>query len=180
MHATYIPFQLPSVGHSVFFWEFSCTRRTYHFNYQVWGFLFFFWEFLCTRRTYHFNYQVWGFPVSFGNFRARDVRTISTTKCGVFCFLLGIFVHATYIPFQLPGVGFSGFFWEFSCTRCTYHINYQVWGFLFSFGNFCARDVHTISTTRCGVFRFLLGIFVHATYVPWPLDNTGARSGSPQ
>ena len=61
-----------------------------------------------------------------------------------------------------------------------YHFNYQVWGILFSFGNFRARDVCTISTTKCGAFCFLLGIFVHTTYVPWLLDNTGACLGSPQ
>ena len=81
-----------------------------------------------------------------GNFRARNVRTISTTKCGAFRFLLGIFMHATYIPFQLPSVGLSGFFWEFSCMQRTYHFNYQVWGFPVSLGNFRARDIRTMAT----------------------------------
>ena len=133
-------------GLSDLYRKFLCTRCMYHFNYQVWGFPVSAGQFSCTRRTYHFNYQVWGFPVSFGNFHARDVRAISTTKCGAFYFLLGIFVHATYVPFQLPSVGLSSFFWEFSWTRCTYHFNYQVRGFPVSLGNFHARGVRTMAT----------------------------------
>ena len=84
------------------------------------------------------------FPICIGNFCTSGVRIISTTKCGAFRFLLGIFVHATYVPFQPASVGHSVFSWEFSCTRRTYHFNYQVWGFPVSFGNFRARDVRTI------------------------------------
>ena len=85
MHATYVPFhQLPSVGLPGFFRKFSCTRCTYHFT----------------------NYQVWGFLVSSGNFRARNVHTISpTTKCGASRFLQEIFVHATYVPCSTDNTG---------------------------------------------------------------------------
>ena len=87
VHATYVPFhQLPSVGLPGFFRKFLCTRRTYHST----------------------NYQVWGFPVFSGNFRARDVRTISpTTKCGASRFFQEIFVHATYIPAQPTILGLA-------------------------------------------------------------------------
>ena len=132
VHATYVPFhQLPSVGLPGFFRKVSCTRRTYYFtNYQCGASRFlqeifvhatyvpfhqlpsvglpsFFRKVLCTRRTYHFtNYQVWGFPVSSGNFRARDVRTISpTTKCGASRFLQEIFVHVTYVPCSTDNTG---------------------------------------------------------------------------
>ena len=47
-------------------------------------------------------------------------------------------------------------------------------------GNFRALDVSTIFTTKCGAFHFSQEIFVHVAYVPWPPDNTGARSGLPQ
>ena len=100
VHATYVH-QLPSVGLPGFFRKFLCARCTYHFT----------------------NYQVWGFPISSGNFRARNVRTISpTTKCGASRFLQEILVHVTYVPFhQLPSVGLPGLFRKFSCTRRTYH-----------------------------------------------------------
>ena len=81
-----------------------------------------------------------------------------------------ILVHATYVPFhQLPSVGLSVFVRKFWCTRRTYHFtNYQVWGFPFLSGDFCARDVRTISpTTKCGAFCFCQEIFVHATYAPF-------------
>ena len=102
MHATCVPFhQLLSVGLPGFFRKFSCTGRAYHFT----------------------NYHVWGFPVFSGNFRARDVRTISpTTKCGASRFFQEIFVHTTYVSFT----------------------NYHVWGFPVFSGNFCARDVCTM------------------------------------
>jgi len=40
-----------------------------------------------------------------GNFRASDVRTISSTKCGAFRFLQEIFVHRTYVPWLTDNTG---------------------------------------------------------------------------
>ena len=91
-----------------------------------------------------------------GNFRACNVCTIQTIKCGAFRFpSQESFVHETY---------------------SMYHSNYQVWGFPLFTGNFHAHDVHTIRTTKCGAFQFSQEILVHAMYVPWPTDNAGARS----
>ena len=83
---------------------------------------------LCTRGSSGTTTNCGDFPICIGNFCARDVRTISTSKCGAFRFLLGIFVHAMYVPFQLLSVGLSGFFREFSCTRRTYHGHLTILG----------------------------------------------------
>ena len=161
MCATYVPFhQLPSGGLSGSFRKFSCARCTYHFT----------------------SYQVGDFPVPSGNFRVRDVHTISpATKWGTFRFLQEIFVCATYVPFhQLPSGGLSGSFRKFSCARRTYHFtSYQVGDFPVPSGNFRVRDVRTISpATKWGIFRFLQEIFVCATYVPFHQLPSGGRSGS--
>ena len=120
--------------------------------------------------------------------------------CGLFRKFLCAQCMYHFTNYQL-----SCFFKKSSCAQHTYHFtNYQVWGFPVPLGNFCVCDVRTISsTTKCGlssffkkfscvcvrtispttkhgIFQFLQKVFMHMTYIPCSIDNTGAHSGSLQ
>ena len=75
-------------------------------------------------------------------------------------------------------VGLSAFYRKFSCIGRTYHVIYQVWGFLLSTGNFHASDMHTISSTKCEAFHVLQEIFMHWTYVPFQPPSVGLFAGN--
>ena len=75
-------------------------------------------------------------------------------------FVQETFVHVKYVPFQLPSVGLSTFHRNFLCTRRTYLFNYQMWSSPLSTWIFCAHNIHTISTTKCGAFCFSQEFFL--------------------
>ena len=107
-------------------------------------------------------------------FTHRYINKLPAAAIKPFIFLVSwVLLSHPIFPSAHPLV--YGLFRKLSYTRHTYHFNDQVWGFPLFIGDFRAHGVRTISTTKYGTFCFSQEIFVHATYVPWPPDNTGAH-----
>jgi len=88
-----------------------------------------------------FHLPVWGLLFFTGNFHVANVRTISTTRCGVFQFSQEFLCsERTYHFNYVPSVGLSGFHKKFSCTERTYHGHLVILGHVCTSARVCVNQ----------------------------------------